>query len=99
MLRFPDFQRKDQRKVFLAASSLLLLLTTQLFAQSGSRTAKQPQTPTTPPQTNTENTEATPKQDAHELTHKRTLLIARQRTSTHLISEDAIYATFVKPRG
>ena len=99
MLRFPDFQRKDQRNSFLAASSLVLLLTTQLFAQSGRRTAKLPQTPTTPPQTNTENTEATPKQGARELTRKVTLLVARQLTSTHRISEDAIFATFVKRLG
>src|SRR5258705_12951713 len=96
MLRFPDFQRKDQRKVFLAASSLLLLLTTKPFAQSGRRTAKLPQTPTTPPQT---NTEATPKQGARELTRKVTLRVARQLTSTHLISEDAIFATFVRRLG
>src|SRR5258708_28090975 len=99
MLRFPDFQRKDQRNSFLAASSLVLLLTTQLFEQSGRRTAKLPQTTTTPPQTNTENTEATPKQGARELTRKVTLLVARQFTSTHLISEDAIFATFVKRLG
>jgi len=90
MFRIPGTQRFRQKRGFFAASSLLLLLSTQAFAQSG-RKSKPPETPTLP-----QSNEETPaKLGARDLTHKVTLLVARQSTSKHLISEDAIFENFV----
>jgi hypothetical protein len=69
---------------------LLLLLSTSAFPQSG-RKAKPPEKATDP--TSNEETALTP--DARDLTHKVTLLVGRQPTSKHLISEDAIFANFL----
>jgi hypothetical protein len=91
MLRFPGTQRFRQKRGFLAASSLLLLLSTHVLAQSG-RKAKPPETPATPAQT---NEETTAKLGARDLTHKVTLLVGRQPTSKRLISEDAIFANLL----
>jgi hypothetical protein len=91
MLRFPGTQRFLQKRGLFAASSLLLLLSTNVLAQSGRR-AKPPQSPSIPPQT---NEEPAPKLGARDLTHKVTLLVARQTTSKKLLSEDAIFANFV----
>ena len=91
MFRFPGSQRFRQKRGLFAASSLLLLLSTHVLAQSG-RKSKPPETTPTPQQT---NEETTPKLGARDLNHKVTLLVARQPTSKHLISEDAIYANFV----
>lgn len=90
MFRFPGTQRSRQKRGLFATSSLLLLLSTHVLAQSG-RKSKPPTTPT--PQPTTE--EPTPKLGARDLTHKVNLLVAREPTSKHLISEDAIYANFV----
>jgi len=91
MLRIPGTQRSRQKRGLLAASSLLLLLSTSAFPQSG-RKAKPPEKPTSP----TSNEETALKPDAsRDLTHKVTLLVGRQPTSKHLISEDAIFANFL----
>jgi len=90
MLRLPGTQRSGQKRGLLVTSSLLLLLSTSAFAQSGRR-AKPPEKPTNP----TSNEEPGPKSDARDLTHKVTLLVARQPTSKHLISEDAIFGNFL----
>ncbi len=96
MRMLPYFQRNGQRKGMLAASSLLLLLATQTIAQSGRRTPKPPQPPVTTPQT---DSEVTPKTGARELSQKVTLVVGRQLTSKHLLSEDAIFENFVKRLG
>jgi len=91
MLRIPGTQRSRQKRGLLAASSLLLLLSTSAFPQSG-RKAKPPEKPTNP----TSNEETASKPDAsRDLTHKVTLLVGRQPTAKHLISEDAIFANFL----
>ena len=90
MFRIPGTQRTRQKRGLLAASSLLLLFSAHSFAQSG-RKSKPPETPPVP-QT---NEETTPKLGARDLTHKVKLLVARQPTSKHLISEDAIYENFL----
>jgi hypothetical protein len=91
MLRFPGSQRFRQKQGFLAASSLLLLLSTHAIGQSGRKT-KPPQTPATQPQT---NEESAAKLGARDLTHKVTLLVGRQPTSKPLLSEDAIFSNFL----
>jgi hypothetical protein len=93
MLRFPGIQRSLPTRRFFVASSLLLLLSTQCLAQSGRRTSKPPQSPVNIPQTNDEDN--TPRPGARDLTHQVTLLVGRQPTSKHLLSEDAIFATFL----
>jgi hypothetical protein len=94
MLRIPVTQRFRHKKGLFAASSLLLLLSTQGFAQSGRKTTKPPQNPTTVPLPSDEK--EAPVTSARDLTHKVTLLVGRQLTSKHLLSEDAIFANFVK---
>jgi hypothetical protein len=91
MFRFPGTQRSRQKRGLFAASSLLLLVSTYVLAQSGRKT-KPPDAPSTPPQT---NEEPNAKLGARDLTHKVTLLVARQPASKHLISEDAIFENFL----
>ncbi len=79
------------RWFFLAASSLLLMLEPQAFAQSGRRAPKPAQTPVTTPQP-----ESTPTDNARELKQRVTLLVGRELSSKHLLSEDAIFATFLQ---
>jgi hypothetical protein len=92
MKMLPGFQRKRRRKGLLAASSLLLLLATQASAQSGRRAPKPAQPPVTP-QT---DSDATPKTSARELKERAFLLVAREPSSKHLLSEDAIFAAFLQ---
>jgi hypothetical protein len=87
----PGFQRNRHRKGAFAASSLLLLLATQTFAQSGRRTPKPTQPPVTP-QTGPETAE---KSIARALKNKVSLLVAREPSSKHLLSEDAIFKTIL----
>lgn len=94
MLRFPGIQRSCRKRGLLAASSLLLLLATDSLAQSGRKTIKPSQNPTNIPQTNDEKVSSLP--NARDLKHKVTLLVGRQPTSKHLISEDAIFEHFLK---
>jgi hypothetical protein len=93
MLRFPGIQRSRRQRGLLAASSLLLLLSSHSLAQSGRKTVKPTQNPTNIPQPN-DDVSAPP--NARDLKHKVTLLVGRQPTSKHLISEDAIFEQFLK---
>ncbi len=93
MLRLPGLQRSRQKKSLFAASSLLLLLSTQGLAQSGRKTVKPLTSPTPIPQN---DDVAKPSLNARDLKNKVTLLVGRQNTSKHLLSEDAIFEHLVK---
>ena len=95
MRMLPGFQRKRPRKRILAASSLLLLLATQTVAQSGRRAPKPAQPPANTPNTDSEAS----KNSAREVKQKVSLLVGREPSSKHLISEDAIFADFFKHLG
>lgn len=95
MKMLPGFQRHRHRKGLLAASSLLLLLATQTIAQSGRRAPK-PAQPVPTPQT---DSDAPAKNSARELKEPVSLLVAREPSSKHLLSEDAIFATFLQKLG
>jgi hypothetical protein len=95
MKMLPGFQRKRRKKGLLTASSLLLLLVTQSFAQSGRRAPKPAQPAPTP--LSDSNTSA--KNSARELKEPVSLLVAREPSSKHLLSEDAIFATFLQKLG
>jgi hypothetical protein len=75
----------------LAASSLLLVLATQTVGQSGRRAPKPSQPPVTTPET-----ETSPKTSARELKERVSLLVAKQPSSKRLLSEEAIFASFLK---
>jgi len=91
MLRIPGIQRSRHRKGLLTASSLLLLLSTAGFAQSGRKNNKPPQPGAPVPNDQT----VVPAIGARDLNHKVTLLVGRQPTSKQLLSEDAIFAEFL----
>src|SRR5215510_6729605 len=95
MKMLPGFQRNRRKKGLLAASSLLLLLATQTVAQSGRRAPK-PAQPVPTPQT---DADTTPTTSARELKEPVSLLVAREPSSKHLLSEDAIFATFLQKLG
>jgi hypothetical protein len=88
----PDFQRNSQKRGLFAASSLLLLLATQTIAQSGRRAPKPAQMPATTPKTDQQP--AIPNE--RDLTQRTSLLVAKQPSSKHLLSEDAIFTALVK---
>ena len=90
MKMLPGFQRNRHKKGLFAASSLLLLLATQTIAQSGRRAPKPNPTPIPAPQTD----EVTPKSSGRELKQRVSLLVGMEPSSKHLLSEDAIFATF-----
>ena len=93
MKMLPGFQRNRHRKGVFAASSLLLLLATQTIAQSGRRTVAKPsQPPVNTPQTDTETPRAS---SSRELKNKVSLVIAREPSSKHLLSEDTIFNYFL----
>jgi hypothetical protein len=93
----PDTQRIYLRKAALAASGLLLLWADLSLAQSGRRAPKPQQSTSTVTPTKNENAEAdATKAGPRELTHKVHLIVARQPTSKHMASEDAIFASFMK---
>jgi hypothetical protein len=94
MRMLPDFQRNRKRKGFFTASSLLLLLAAQTFSQSGRRAPKPTSTP--PPQTDVDNI---PRPSARDLKNKVSLLVAKELSSKHLLSEDAIFTSFVSKLG
>ena len=96
MKMLPGFQRNRHKKGLLAASSLLLLLATQTIAQSGRRASKPAPTPVPTPQTDADTTSTN---SARELKEPVSLLIAREPSSKHLLSEDAIFATFMQKLG
>ena len=91
MKMLPGFQRNRHRKRLFAASGLLLLLAIQASAQSGRRAPKPSQPPVTP-QT---DSDTTPKSSGRELKQSVSLLVGREPSSKHLLSEDAIFATFL----
>jgi len=95
MKMLPGFQRKRPRKRILAASSLLLLLATQTIAQSGRRAAKPAEPPVNTPKTEPEAS----KNSARELKERVSLLVGREPSSKHLLSEDAIFSDFLKHLG
>jgi hypothetical protein len=95
MKMLPGFQRNRHKKGLFAASSLLLLLATQTIAQSGRRAPKPTPTPVPTPQTDAE----TGKSSARELKRRVSLLIAREPSSKHLLSEDAIFKDFLDHLG
>src|SRR5262249_4728460 len=73
---------------------LLLLLATQTVAQSGRRAPKPAQPPVITPQS---DSDTTPKN--RELKESASLLVAIEPSSKHLLSEDAIFATFLQKLG
>jgi len=91
MKMLPGFQRNRRKKGFLAVSGLLLLLATQTSAQSGRRAPKPAQPPVIP-----QTPDTTPKSSGRELKEKVSLLVGREPSSKHLLSEDAIFATFLQ---
>ncbi len=95
MKMHPGFQRKRHRKGLFAASSLLLLLATQTIAQSGRRTPKPAQPPTTPQS----DADTSTKNSGRELQQRVSLLVAGEPSSKHLLSEDAIFGYFLKHLG
>ena len=95
MKMLPGFQRNRHKKGLLAASSLLLLLATQTFAQSGRRAPK-PAQPVPTPQT---DSDTTANNSARELKESVSLIVAREPSSKHLLSEDAIFSTFLQKLG
>src|SRR4029078_3523334 len=97
MKMLPGFQRHRHKKGLFAASSLLLLLATQTIAQSGRRTQNANPTPVPTPQT---DAEVTPKSSsARELKRRVSLLVGRETSSKHLLSEDAIFKDFLNHLG
>lgn len=89
----PGFQRNRHKRGLFAASSLLLLLATQTIAQSGRRAPKPVQPPVTTPETDNKQPAIL---SGRELSRKTSLVVAKQLSSKHLLSEDAIFADFVK---
>ena len=88
MKMLPGFQRNRHRKGAFAASSLLLLLATQTIAQSGRRATKPSQPPVNTPQ---RDAETRPASGSRELKNKVSLVVAREPSSKHLLSEDTIF--------
>jgi len=95
MKMLPGFQRKRHRKGIFAASSLLLLLATHGMAQSGRRAPK-PSQPVPTPQT---DADVTPKAGARDLKQKVSLLVGKEPSSKHLLSEDSILKHFLTQLG
>ena len=94
MKMLPGFQRKRHRKGILAASGLLLLFSTQTVAQSGRRAPKPAQTPVS-----TKTDSEASKNSARDLKQRVSLLVGSEPSSKHLLSEDAIFANFLKHLG
>lgn len=91
MLRIPDIRPQRHLQAFLAALSLLLFAT-QAFSQSGRRAKP---APTSTPTPSTEENSST-KLGTRELPEPVTLIVGRQFTSRHMLSEDTILANFVQ---
>jgi hypothetical protein len=95
MKMLPGFQRKHHRKGIFAASGLLLLFATQTLAQSGRRAPKPVELPVSTPKSDS----AASKNSVRELKQRVSLLVGREPSSKHLLSEDAIFADFLKHLG
>ncbi len=92
----------SQRSGRLPASlllPLLLILTYSVQAQSGRRPPRPPQRTATAeavnPNADEKSTKTDSKPAAEELKHKVILVVARELTKKHLISEDTIYTSFI----
>jgi hypothetical protein len=96
MKMLPGFQRNRHRKGAVAASSLLLLLATQTIGQSGRRAPKPTQPPVNTPRT---DTETRPASSSRELKNKVSLVVAKEPSSKHLLSEDTIFKHFLDRLG
>ncbi|HEV7473466.1 MAG TPA: hypothetical protein VGN90_05405 [Pyrinomonadaceae bacterium] len=104
MSLFPRLNRRQSKQWILALIVLLVsvvLETGEANAQSGRRTSKPPAPVTLnppPPIIPTENLEPEAEKPLRpgELPSKVRLLVARQPTSRRLLSEDQIFASFVK---
>jgi len=83
-------------KNICAASGLLLLFAASALAQSGRRTSKPTPSPVNTPQL---DPQSSPKSSGRELKEKVSLLVAKQPSSKRLLSEDAIFASFLKQVG
>ena len=94
MKMLPGFQRNRHKKGILAASGLLLLFSTQTVAQSGRRAPKPAQTPVS-----TKTDSEASKNSARDLKQRVSLLVGSEPSSKHLLSEDAIFANFLKRLG
>jgi 23S rRNA pseudoU1915 N3-methylase RlmH len=96
---FPQLNRRSKKQWGLALTLLLFGVTLEADAQSGRRATKpsSPATSTPPaPIVTTEKPEAEKPLAPGQLPSKVRLLVARQPTSKHLLSEDQIFASFVK---
>ena len=89
----PGFQRNCRKRGLFAASSVLLLLATQTVAQSGRRAPKPTPSPVTTPETENKKPGIA---NTRELTRRTSLVVAKQNSSKRLLSEDAIFADFLK---
>lgn len=96
MKMLPGFQRNRHKKAVFTASSLLLLLVTQTVAQSGRRAPKPAHPPVNTPRTDTDTTS---KSSARDLKNRVSLVVAREHSSKHLMSEDAIFKHFLDHLG
>ena len=96
MRMLPGFQRNRQRKGAVAASSLLLLLATQTISQSGRLAPKPTQPPVNTPQT---GPDTRPESSSRELNNKVSLVLAKEPSSKHLLSEDTIFKHFLDHLG
>ncbi len=83
---------KAPRSAFVV-STLLLMFGVQGAAQSGRRAPKPPQPPVTTPQPEANPASKTPNR---ELRHKVSLIVGREFSSKRLLSEETIFANFVK---
>ena len=96
MKMLPGFQRNRHRKGAVAASGLLLLLATQTISQSGRRAPKPTQPPVNKPQT---DADTRPASSSRELKNKVSLVVAKEPSSKHLLSEDTIFKHFLDRLG
>lgn len=88
---------KASRSAFVV-STLLLLFGVQSVAQSGRRAPKPPQPPVAtpqPPETDAAAA-AVSRTPNRELRNKASLIVAREFSSKRLLSEEAIFSSFVK---
>lgn len=92
MKMLPGFQRNRHKKGVFTASSLLLLLVTQTMAQSGRRAPKPTQPPVNTPQT---DADVNARSSTRALKQKVSLVVGREPSSKHLLSEDTIFKNFL----
>jgi hypothetical protein len=100
MSSFFRLNAQNSNQTLFVAALLLVGLSIEAEAQSGRRGARSsnPVISTAPPATTTEHSNSAPAEHPSQaaLSSKVRLLVAIQRTSKHLHSEDVIAASFVK---